>query len=419
VNDRVNLPGWARPLIHERWRYKVMYGGRGGGKSWAVAISLLILGTQEPHRILCAREIQKSIRDSVHQQLRDQIVSMNLGWFYTVTDFEIRGKNGTLFIFSGLQQHTVDSIKSMEGCTKVWVEEAHSVSLRSWDVLIPTIRAPGSEIWMTLNPDMDTDDTYVRFVLPDSPDTWKREVNWRDNPWFPDVLNEEREKFKRSRPVDEYEHVWEGKPRRVSDGAIYRHEIAALYNEHRVCPVPYDPLLPVHTVWDLGWADSMAIIMVQRGPQDIRVIDYIEDSNRTLEWYVKELEKRDYRWGTDLLPHDGRTRTYQTGKSSQQLLSEMGRKTVRVLGQMSVEEGIRLTRMMFPRLYFDDKKTVRLLECLKRYRRDAHTKTGEPNIPLHDEFSHGADATRYMAMAESMMANDYEYTPQDAPDWRL
>lgn len=397
-----------------------MYGGRGGGKSFAVAIALLILGSQRPLRILCTREIQKSIRDSVFRLLCDQIKAMQMEWFYTITDSEIRGKNGTLFIFSGLQQHTVDQLKSFEGCDMVWVEEAHSVSQKSWDVLIPTIRKAGSEIWMTLNPDMDTDATYLSFVQTDSSDTWKQEVNWRDNPWFPEELNAEREKFQRNRPVDEYEHIWEGKPRRVADGAIYRYEIAALFNEHRVTNVPYDPLLPVHTVWDLGWADSMAIIMVQRAPQDIRLIDHIEDNNRTLDWYVKEIEKRPYRWGTDFLPHDGRTRNFQTGKSTQEQLQGMGRQSVMTLSAMNIEEGIRLARMVFPRCYFDAEKTGRLLECLKRYRRDVHTKTGAPTTPLHSEESHSADAFRYLAMAESMMRNNeftYEELPQD--DWRL
>ena len=181
--EPVMLPGWAEPLLKQKRRYKVMHGGRGGGKSWAVAISLLLRGAREPTRILCAREVQKSIRDSVHRLLKDQIVSLGLEWFYEVLDTEIRGKNGTLILFSGLQAHTVDSIKSFEGVQIVWCEEAHGISEKSWDVLIPTIRADDSEIWMTLNPDMETDATYSRFVAMPSSDTWVQQVNWRDNPW--------------------------------------------------------------------------------------------------------------------------------------------------------------------------------------------------------------------------------------------
>ena len=400
-------------------RYKVMHGGRGGGKSWSVAGALLTMAASKPMRVLCAREIQKSIKQSVHQLLTDLISKLGLTAFYEVLETEIRGINGTQFLFSGLQSHTVDTIKSFEGCDIVWVEEAHGVSKKSWNVLIPTIRKEGSEIWMTLNPDMDTDETYVRFIAEPSDDTWVQEVNWRDNPWFPEVLDAERRKFRRTNPGD-YNHIWEGKPRTVAEGAIYRHEIEALHESGRVCPVPYDPTLPVHTVWDLGWNDAMTIILAQRGPKDVRVIGYIEDSHRTLDWYVAKLEKHPYRWGTDFLPHDGRTRNFQTGKSTQEQLQAMGRREVVCLAATSVEEGIKAARMIFPTCYFDKDKTARLRECLKRYRRAIHTKTDEPMAPLHDEFSHGADSFRYLGQAVPMMRNtfDTDYNEAPDPDWR-
>lgn len=407
--------------LYKPCRYKVMKGGRGGGKSHGVAEVLLEKGARNPLRILCAREIQKSMRDSVHRLLKDKIVKLGLQAFYEVLDTEIRGANGTLIVFSGLQSHTVDSIKSFEGVDLVWIEEAHGVSKKSWDTLTPTIRKEGSEIWLTLNPDMETDETYQRFIATPSPDTWVCDINWRDNPWFPDVLNEERLKAKRSMLKEDYEHIWEGKARRVAAGAIYRHEIETLYLEGRARDVPYDPLLPVHTVWDLGWNDSMTIGMVQRGPHDVRLIDYIEDSHRTLDWYVAQLEKRSYRWGTDFLPHDGRTRNFQTGKSTQEQLQSMGRKSVVVQAQTSVEEGIKAARMMFPRCYFDKTKTARLLECLKRYQRQIHTQTNEPMGPLHDEYSHGADMFRYVGQAVPVMETTFghQYEEPEESDWRL
>lgn len=414
----VDFPKKLQPLFEPK-RYKVMHGGRGGAKSWGVARALIIQAAQQPLRILCAREIQKSMRDSVHRLLKDQIAAMGYGAFFEVFDSEIRGKNGSLFLFAGLQSHTVDSIKSFEGVDRVWCEEAHSISAKSWDTLIPTIRKPGSEIWVTLNPDMDTDDTYVRFIAAPSDDTWLCEVNWRDNPWFPEVLEQERLKAQRLDP-DAYQHIWEGKPRRVAEGAIYRHEIDALFTDGRARDVPYDPSMPVHTVWDLGWNDAMTIIMCQRGPQDVRVLDYIEDSNRTLDWYVAQLEKRSYRWGTDYLPHDGRTRNFQTGKSTEEMLRAMGRKSVQVLAQTSVEEGIKAARLMFPRCYFDKLKTARLVECLKRYRRDVNSRTNEPGLPLHDQYSHGADGFRYLGQAVNRMASEAprEYEMPPPPDWR-
>lgn len=394
----IKLPDWAEPLLREDHRYKIMMGGRGGGKSWAVAIALLVLGTQANHRVLCCREVQNSIRDSVHRLLKDQIEAMGLGHFYEVLDTEIRGKNGTLFLFSGLSTQTATSIKSFEGVTICWVEEAHSVSKKSWEVLVPTIRAEGSEIWMTLNVDMDTDYTYTQYIENPDKDTWLVEVNWRDNPWFPAVLELERQKAQRSMLKEDYENIWEGKPRRTVAGAIYRHEVTQMVQDGRFTMVPYDPRLLVHTIWDLGWNDSTTHIFLQKDPMSVRIIDYMEDSHRTLSWYVAELEKKPYRYGTDWLPHDASHGNFHTGKTTQKMLKELGR-TVKVLPRTSVQEGIRAARMMSPRVYIDKQKAARLFECLKRYRRDINSKTDEAMSPVHDEFSHGADAYRYLGMA--------------------
>lgn len=401
-------------------RYKVAHGGRGSAKSWGFARALLILGAQEPTRILCTREVQKSIKDSVHRLLCDQIQALGLGGFYEPLETEIRGKNGTLFLFSGLSQQTAESIKSFEGCDLCWCEEAQVISKRSWDILTPTIRKDDSEIWLSLNPDMETDETYQRFVENPPSDAVVVQMNWRDNPWFPEVLEKERLDTLRRDP-DNYANIWEGVPRRVSVGAIYKHEIERLYADKRVRAVPYDPLLPVDTVWDLGWNDAMTIGFFQRTHAELRCIDYIEESHHTLDWYVKEIEKRDYRWGKDFIPHDGKAKDFKTGKSTQEHLSAMGRK-VRVLPATGVEEGIKAARMVFPRLYFDQDKTARLLECLKRYRRSIPQNTGEPSAPLHDEYSHGADMFRYAAQAVELMGAakseapdiDSAFEPRDA-----
>lgn len=397
-------------------RYKVAHGGRGSAKSWGFARALLILGAQRPLRILCAREIQKSIKDSVHRLLSDQIQALGLGSFYEVLETEIRGENGTLFLFAGLAQHTVESIKSFEGVDIVWVEEAQVVTKRSWDVLTPTIRKDGSEIWITLNPDMETDETYARYVHlrpEESDELFCIQMNWRDNPWFPEVLERERQDTLRRDP-ENYENIWEGKPKRVSAGAIYRYEIEQLYEGNRVRLIPYDPLLKVHTVWDLGWNDAMTIGFFQRNGAELRCIDYIEESHRTLDWFVAQIERRPWRWGTDFIPHDGRARNTQTGKSTEEALGAMGRK-VQVLGADDIEEGIKTARLVFPRVYFDSDRTQRLLECLKRYRRSINQQTNEPGGPLHDEFSHGADMFRYACQAVEMMNNNDWNKPINYP----
>lgn len=396
------LPEWSSSLF-KPFRIKCLHGGRGSSKSWTVARVLLILAAQKPIRVLCGREVQKSIKDSVHRLLSDQIEAMGLGAMYEILESEIRGKNGSLFLFAGLAQHTVESIKSFEGVDIVWIEEAQVVTKRSWDVLTPTIRKPGSEIWLTLNPDMETDETYVRFIQNPQPNSFVLQVNWRENPWFNDVLNNERLDTQRRDP-DNYENIWEGQPKRVAEGAIYAAELDRVYQENRVRQVPYDPLLTTHVVWDLGWNDSMVLTFWQRRASEIMCIDYIEESFKTLDWYVAEIEKRPYRIGTYFIPHDGRSRDFKTGKSTEEILSAMG-KTVVVLPQMSIEEGIKATRMMFPRVYFDKEKTGPFLEHLKRYRRTINARTSEPGAPLHDEHSHSADCARYAAMSVDQMGN--------------
>ena len=175
-------------------RYRVLWGGRGSGKSWGAARALLIKGVQKPVRVLCAREFMSSMRDSVHKLLCDQIIDLGLTDFYEITQSSIRAKNGTEFSFIGLKNN-VANVKSYEGVDVCWVEEAQTVSRLSWDVLIPTIRKEGSEIWITFNPLLETDDTWQRFVVHRQPEWIVQKVNWQDNPWFNDTLRAEDKAF--------------------------------------------------------------------------------------------------------------------------------------------------------------------------------------------------------------------------------
>lgn len=398
-------------FLFEDHRYKVAYGGRGGLKSWTFARALLALGLTEKERVLCAREVQKSIRESVHQLLVDQIKLMGLEGHYEVLRDEIRGANGTKFSFTGLQDQTMESLKSYEGVTKCWVEEARNVSKRSWDILLPTIfRTKKSECWVSFNPELDTDETYKRFVLHPPDDCVVVKTGWQSNPWMPESLNQNRlDALKQVKAgvlsqVD-YDNIWEGVCRPAVEGAIFASEVAQAFEEKRVRPVPYDPLLKVHTIWDLGWNDKTCIIMAQRGGNQIMVVDYIEDSHRTYADYVGELEQKRYRWGNDFVPHDARHKDPKEGKSTIDVLQALGRKCV-VVPDIGVESGIQEARLAFSRIYFDEVRTTRLLECLRRYKRQIHQTTQEAGAPQHDEFSHGADAFRYMAVIAEQMTNE-------------
>jgi phage terminase large subunit len=400
-------------------RYKVAYGGRGGAKSWGFARALLILGFQKPLRILCAREIQKSIRDSVHKLLSDQIAAMGLEGFYNVMQTEIRGRNGTEFLFSGLSDQTSDSIKSFEGVDLCWIEEAQKVTRRSLDILTPTIRKDGSEIWVTFNPELDTDEVFVRFVLNTPANASVVEVNFSDNPWFPAVLEDERTEFLRQvaagiRTQDDYDNIWLGKCKAAIEGAIYANEIIAARTAKRLRNVPYDPLLKVHTIWDLGWNDAMTIICAQKQASEIRIVNYIEDSHRTYDSYVKELDDLKYRWGKDYLPHDAKAANAQTGRSPREILKKLGRPVYwPCVPEIGVENGILAVRQMFPRVYFDETNAGALFNNLSRYRRRINQQTRQPESPRHDEYSHGADAFRMLAVIEPELTNDEDW---DTPD---
>jgi len=388
-------------------RYKVARGGRGSAKSWSYARALLILGSQNKLRIGCFREVQKSIKDSVHKLLSDQIEKLGLGAEFEILKDTIRNKrNGTEFLFAGLSDLTVESIKSFEGLDIAWVEEGQAVSKRSWAILIPTIRKESSEIWVTYNPDLETDETHQRFAIDPPPDCVSVLVNYTDNPWFPSVLEQERIECKRKYPKD-YPNIWEGKCRPAAEGAIYYDEMEAVQENGQIINLPYDPKLKVHVVVDLGWNDAMSIIMVQKNISEIRVIDYIEDTHKKLSDYSAMLKERQYNWGKMFIPHDGYNEDVKAA-SAYRILKDLGWDIPdrEEIVEMNVENGIKAARLIFPRCYFDKTKAARLIECLKRYSRVVPRNTAEPRTPKHDEYSHGADAFRYLALHVDQMKNE-------------
>ncbi len=377
------------------------------------------MGTFEPLRILCAREIMKTIADSVHRLLADQVAQLDLGGVYDVNDTSIVNRhNRAEFLFAGLRALDAAKIKSYEGVDICWVEEAQAVSKKSRTILIPTIRAEQSEIWETFNPELDTDDVFQRYVVKPPPNAWVQKVSWRDNPWFPGVLEDERLHMEATDP-EEYAHVWEGECRTVVSGAIYGREVLKMIEDRRIRPVPYDPGLPVHTIWDLGWNDQTSVILVQKLHSEIRVIEYLEDSFVSIPEWVAELQKRRYVWGTDYLPHDGGHTRQQTGQTDAAVLKKLGRKRVVVMPRHDPEAGIRAARAMFPRVYIDEDKAERLVECLKKYRRAIPTTTNEPGNPVHDQYSHGADAWRGLAMIVGQIRNESDQPKIFVPPRRI
>ncbi|NDH54062.1 MAG: PBSX family phage terminase large subunit [Betaproteobacteria bacterium] len=391
-------------------RYKVARGGRGSGKSWGFARALILRCVKQQTRILCTREVQKSIQQSVHQLLSDQIEAMGLAPVFEVLNSEIRGPNGSQIYFSGLSDQTAESLKSFEGVDIVWCEEAQAISKRSWDILIPTIRKDDSEIWVTYNPQLESDETHQRFVLKPPPGCVSVEMNYHDNPYFPAVLEQERAHAEATMRVDDYRHTWLGQCRPAVEGAIYFEAMSQSIAANRIRQVPQDCSLKTHVVFDLGMADSMTLILVQKVASEVRVVHYIEGTQRILADYSAELrnlrlDDQPMNWGTLWLPHDGFHVKHQTGKDDATILRGLGW-TVQQVPNTGVNSGIDRAREMFPRVYFHQPRTERLVECLKRYRWNLNSKTGEAQHPLHDEFSHGADAFRYLALVADQLSND-------------
>lgn len=383
-------------ILFDKARYKVLYGGRGGAKSWGIARALLIIGAQKPTRVLCAREFQTSIKDSVHKLLSDQIFAMGLEDFYEITQTTIRAKNGSEFNFVGLKNN-VANIKSFEGVDICWVEEAQTTSKLSWNVLIPTIRKEGSEIWISFNPELETDETFQRFVVNPPEGAIVQKINWSDNPWFPETLRLEKDALY-ARDKEAYNTVWEGVCRQTVDGAIFAREMVAAEIEGRITRVPYDPIKPVHAVFDLGWSDATAIWFVQFIGMETRLIRYIENNQQTISWYLAEMQKYGYVYDTLWLPHDAAAKNLGTGKSIEEIVRATGM-NVRILPRVPVTDSINAARTVFNKCYFDRENTHQGLQCLRHYRYDVDPDTKMfSKTPLHDNYSHGADAFRYIGL---------------------
>lgn len=411
-------------FLFEAKRYKVLYGGRGGAKSWGIARTLIIMAYQKPLRILCAREFQKSTSDSVHKLLSDQIKALGLESEFEVLQTSIRCRNGSEFSFVGIR-HNIDNIKSFEGVDIVWVEEAQTVSKTSWDVLIPTIRKEGSEIWISFNPELETDETYRRFVANPPRSAYVLKVNWSDNPWFPDVLKQEMLDLK-ANDYDAYLHVWEGHCRQHLEGAVYAKELREAAEQGRLCRVPYDTTKPVHTFWDLGWSDHTSIWFAQSVGFEYRIVDFIQDRQKTIAHFLQVLQGKGYVYGNDWLPHDAQSKTLASaGRSIEEIMRAAGRK-VRIVPKLSVEDGINAARTVFANCWFDQDKCTDGLQALRHYRYEVDPDTHQfSKTPLHDENSHAADAFRYLALSLreqntkplSVLKPRNLYLPQESAGW--
>ncbi|MBX9890335.1 MAG: PBSX family phage terminase large subunit [Amoebophilaceae bacterium] len=386
----------------------------GGGKSWDFAASLLLLGKSRPIRILCCREQKNSIAESIHALFKQWIIGdETLINFFEVKETYIRGANGTEILFSGLQNAM--SLKSFEAADYVWIEEASTLKKATWDILEPTIRKEGSEIWLSFNPVLSTDFVYKYFVLYPPADAIVVKLNYMDNPFCPSTLIASANRLQ-EQDVDEYNHIYLGHCQQTLSGAVYAKELRAATTENRITRVPYTPGIAVDTFWDLGWSDRTAIWFIQRIGLDIRIINYYECQFEGIDHYVKTLHQLDYFYGYDYLPHDANHKNISNGGKSVVEQLKMARRKIKLIpNRNTVNEGIFAVRRMFAACVFDEVNCADGITHLRSYcyRVDANGQFSKE--PKHDEHSHAADAFRYVALGiptnpalnQSLSGRDY------------
>lgn len=381
-------------------RYKIYYGGRGGGKSWAFADILLINALQRLYRVLCARELQVSIADSVYRLLSDRIESLGLSSLYTIQNTSIMSVNGSEFIFKGLK-HNSTEIKSMEGIDICWVEEAEKVSQSSWEILIPTIRKEGSEIWVSFNTKHPTDATYKRFVFDPPPDSVVRKVSWEDNPFFPAVLDKERLDMQR-RDSEAYRHIWDGEFDTRYSGAVYAKLMASLQEKGRISDkVMHDPAYPVYTCWDLGYDDATAIWFYQLAPEELLFIDYYENNLEGIGHYCQHVKLKPYMYANHFVPHDAAHKLQAAGGRSimEQAWKDYGVK-MRMIPATSQQNGIEAVRKVLPSCFFANAACADGIEAMMGYHFEYDEDLGRfKSQPVHDWSSHACKAMELAARA--------------------
>ncbi|MFV9686589.1 PBSX family phage terminase large subunit [Pantoea sp. KXB45] len=381
AETRLSFAPKFKPLFQPK-RYKTFHGGRGGAKSWAAARALVIMAASKKLRILCTREVQNSIKDSVHKLLKDQIEMLGLNPWFRITNESITSASGSEFLFKGLRFDPL-GIKSTEGVDICWVEEAQSVSSDSWAILIPTIRKEGSEIWVTFNPGEEQDPTYQRFIVNPPDDSITVEVNYYDNPYLPDTLRKEMEYCRRV-DYEAYEHIWLGKPKSISDSVIFR-------NRYRVEAFPDDLWLQADRLFfgaDFGFANDPSTL-IRMFMIDTRL--YIE-----YEAYGVGVELDEMPQFYDSIP-DVRKWPVKGDNSRPETISYLARQGFSIDAAAkwkgSVEDGVTYLKG-FEEIIIHE-RCKHTADEFRHYSYKVDKKTGDILPIIVDKFNHCIDAIRY------------------------
>jgi phage terminase large subunit len=371
-------------------------------------------------RAVCIREVQKSLKESAKRLVEDKLRDFGLGEAHGFKIFRevIETPGDGIITFQGMQDHTAESIKSLEGFGRAWVEEAQTLSARSLALLRPTIRAPGSELWFSWNPRRKQDpvDAMLRgSELPTGAIVVR--ANWSDNPWLPPELNQERLDCLRLQP-EQYDHIWEGGYATITEGAYYAKQLAEARAQGRIGRVARDPLMTIRAYWDIGGtgakADACAIWIAQFIGREIRVLDYYEAVGQELAEHVAWLRMRGYENALCVLPHDGaqHDRVYRVSYKSALQDAGFDVDIIPNQGTGAALARIEVARRMFPAMWFNEETCKAGLDALGWYheKRDEERNVGLG--PAHDWSSHAADAFGNMAIHAERMNEINHYEPE-------
>lgn len=410
---KIDVPKPLRPCFTKPYRYVVAKGGRGSGKSRSFALLTAVRAYElsragKTGQILCGREFQNSLADSSFAEVKAAILEVPwLAEHFDIGTNYIRTRDGRInYTFIGLRRN-LDSVKGQSRIHLCWLDEAENLSNMAYEKLIPTVREHGSSIWITYNPESKDSATHKRFIEQTPEDSIVVTCNWRDNPWFPDVLEAERQEDLLKRP-EAYDHIWEGDFLTHNDGAFYAIEFRNIKAENRITHVPYEPSVGVITAWDLGMNDQTSIWCLQVIGSEIRVIDFYQNSGMALDHYAKVLQEKGYVYKEHILPHDVRVKELGTGKSRYEMLQNLGLTNITIAPQLTIDDGIAAVRSILPRCWFDAERCEDGVHMLRMYHRDwdENNKVWRGR-PAHDFSSHAADAFRYFAVGHQATSNSW------------
>lgn len=418
---RVRLPHKLESIFIGPARYRVAFGGRGSGKSVGFADMALIDMVRDPMRFLCARELQNSIKDSVHNLLIQEMSKLGMNDLFDHGESFIRrrGYPEGEFLFKGLRTN-INEIKSMNNVKRCWVEEAQSTSRRSLEILLPTIRAPGSEIWFTFNPEDEQDPVYQDFVVNKPPNCKTVKMNWDDNPWFPDELDQERLRCLEHNP-GRYDYIWNGNFNINTEASVYAKWVNAREKAGAFRSDLFDPSLPVHTAWDIGYSDYTSIWWFQVARGEVRVIDFYQNNREGIQHYCEQLlgyryeavgvdakgkilwqkgeeipeleRRRKYRYLKHWVPHDAAHKLFAAnGRSIVQQADDFNIRMF-VIPAISQQNQIEVARATLNQTWFDPTYCEEGIRALRKYEFDYDDDRQKyKDEPYHDIHSHAADA---------------------------